>query len=130
MHWIQKVLFSAVANQNIDIEEAFAKIRTTLGELPILEAELRAREEGQSSTENANSSPTMAQILPQRRILPDGTYATESSLQQPDLWSPKIAGFGKSKFPLKCNRFNSFISNSSYIEWRLLLGIYLGHSFN
>ncbi|KAF9976202.1 coatomer subunit beta [Actinomortierella ambigua] len=61
-----------------DIEEAWKHIRAALGEIPILASEQRllteAQEEEEKPAEAKPSAPT-----PARRVLADGTYATESA---------------------------------------------------
>ncbi|KAJ3044511.1 coatomer subunit beta [Rhizophlyctis rosea] len=63
------------------IEEAFRKIRSALGEIPILASEQQSSEEpkkeDEPKVEAAPGKPT-----PARRVLADGTYATESAFSQ------------------------------------------------
>ncbi|KAJ3020287.1 coatomer subunit beta [Thoreauomyces humboldtii] len=65
------------------IEESMAQIRQTLGEIPLLGSEQRLREESQTdagpTAEIAAKSPTSTAPANARRILADGTYATESA---------------------------------------------------
>lgn len=65
-----------------DIREAWKRIRSSLGEIPILASEQRLLDEAQAdgeteetSTEKKPSAPTGS-----RKVLADGTYATESAL--------------------------------------------------
>ncbi|EGF82244.1 hypothetical protein BATDEDRAFT_19102 [Batrachochytrium dendrobatidis JAM81] len=66
------------------IEEAFKQIRESIGEVPIMAAEQRLLDEDQETTEVV--SPTTPKdkkhdVKPAvRRVLADGTYATESAL--------------------------------------------------
>lgn len=66
-----------------DIREAWKRIRASLGEIPILATEQRlldqAADENAESKEQANGAPK-ATTGASRKILPDGTYATESAL--------------------------------------------------
>jgi coatomer subunit beta len=59
------------------IQDAWAKIRESLGELPLLASEQRQVEEAQAK---ADTGDAPAASTSSRRILPDGTYATESAL--------------------------------------------------
>ncbi|KAI1179361.1 Coatomer, beta subunit [Nemania sp. FL0916] len=67
-----------------DIRDAWKKIRASLGEIPILASEQRLLDnvDGQNEQEqeqvNGNSKP--AQPSGSRRVLADGTYATETAL--------------------------------------------------
>jgi len=67
-----------------DIRDAWKKIRASLGEIPILASEQRLLdnvegEEGQEQEQvNGHSKP--AQPTGSRRVLADGTYATETAL--------------------------------------------------
>ncbi|KAJ1920904.1 coatomer subunit beta [Tieghemiomyces parasiticus] len=63
----------------VTIEDTWAKLREATGEIPILAAEQRRAEE---ANPNETTSDATAAPLPSssRRILPDGTYASESSL--------------------------------------------------
>ncbi|KAJ8662652.1 hypothetical protein O0I10_001616 [Lichtheimia ornata] len=64
-----------------EIDEAWARIREAIGEIPILASEQRlleaTEEDEEKPAEDAKSVPS-GNAAP-RRILPDGTYATESS---------------------------------------------------
>ena len=63
-----------------DIREAWKRIRSSLGEIPILSSEQRLLDE--QPDENAEpSSPSQASApTGSRKVLADGTYATESAL--------------------------------------------------
>ncbi|KAF9164042.1 coatomer subunit beta [Actinomortierella ambigua] len=61
-----------------DIEEAWKHIRAALGEIPILASEQRLLTESQEEEEKpAEAKPSAP--APARRVLADGTYATESA---------------------------------------------------
>lgn len=64
-----------------EIDAAWEQIRQALGEIPILAAEQRlldaAEEEEQAKNEEIKAVPSTTAAP--RRVLPDGTYATESS---------------------------------------------------
>ena len=66
-------------------EDAFARIREAIGEIPIVPAEERARDEATSP--NAEKAEGRA-ASPSRKVLADGTYATESAFI---LKSPTVA---------------------------------------
>lgn len=65
-----------------DIREAWKRIRTSLGDMPILATEQKLLDE--ASNEGTDSQEINGQVKPptstSRKILPDGTYATESAL--------------------------------------------------
>lgn len=67
-----------------DIREAWKKIRTSLGEIPILSSEQRlldeVPEEKPEPDDQPNGHPKPAPPKGSRKVLPDGTYATESAL--------------------------------------------------
>ncbi|TPX58671.1 hypothetical protein PhCBS80983_g02984 [Powellomyces hirtus] len=60
------------------IEETMSRIRQTLGEIPILGSEQRALEEAHSG-ESSEANPGERTAIATRRVLADGTYATESA---------------------------------------------------
>jgi coatomer subunit beta len=77
-----------------DIRDAWKRIRTSLGEIPILASEQRLLDEvddGQEQKEpeqvngHGKSAPTGS-----RRVLADGTYATESALTSQSAVSAKL----------------------------------------
>ncbi|KAI9312816.1 adaptin N terminal region-domain-containing protein [Dichotomocladium elegans] len=87
-----------------EIDEAWAQIRAAIGEIPILASEQRlletAEDEQEKPTEDAKSVPS-GSAAP-RRILPDGTYATESSYTVQHTSSAKLdAVKSASKPPLR-----------------------------
>ena len=68
-----------------DIREAWKRIRASLGEIPILESEQRLLKQvtdGEPDEPNGQINGTAKPSAPtgSRKILPDGTYATESAL--------------------------------------------------
>ncbi|KAJ1721008.1 coatomer subunit beta [Coemansia erecta] len=64
-----------------EIRDVWTKLREAIGELPLLAAEQREALEGASGlAEDAASQTTASAPSASRRVLPDGTYATESSL--------------------------------------------------
>lgn len=67
-----------------DIREAWTKIRASLGEIPILASEQRlleeASEEPRENKEQLNGHAKPSAPTGSRRILADGTYATENAL--------------------------------------------------
>lgn len=67
-----------------DIREAWKKIRESLGEIPILSSEQRLLEgvsdEQQEPKEQTNGMHKSAAPTGSRKVLADGTYATESAL--------------------------------------------------
>jgi coatomer subunit beta len=67
-----------------DIRAAWKRIRSSLGELPILQSEQRLLDEvedGQETSEEATNGHTKpSEPTGSRKVLADGTYATESAL--------------------------------------------------
>jgi coatomer subunit beta len=68
-----------------DIREAWKRIRASLGEIPILASEQRLLDEAQDGQEPAPTEGTNGHAKPSaptgsRKVLADGTYATESAL--------------------------------------------------
>lgn len=67
-----------------DIRDAWTKIRASLGEIPILASEQRlleeASEEPQENKEQLNGHAKPSAPTGSRRVLADGTYATENAL--------------------------------------------------
>lgn len=67
-----------------DIREAWTKIRASLGEIPILASEQRlleeASEEPQENKDQLNGHAKPSAPTGSRRVLADGTYATENAL--------------------------------------------------
>ncbi|KAJ1678927.1 coatomer subunit beta, partial [Spiromyces aspiralis] len=77
-------LFGEYAITESDIQEVWSKLRQAIGELPLLAAEQREHEQnteaGASEGDSGSGSAPQPQLTTFTRILPDGTYATESSL--------------------------------------------------
>ncbi|KFY36763.1 hypothetical protein V494_04988 [Pseudogymnoascus sp. VKM F-4513 (FW-928)] len=73
--------YSTEAN---DIRDAWKRIRASLGEIPILASEQRLLDEGSEGQEeketHTNGTDKPAAPTGSRRVLADGTYATESAL--------------------------------------------------
>lgn len=67
-----------------DIRDAWRKIRASLGEIPILASEQRLLDnvdgQGEQDQEQVNGHSKPAQPSGSRRVLADGTYATETAL--------------------------------------------------
>ena len=68
-----------------DIRDAWKRIRASLGEIPILSSEQRLLEEAsdeqnEQPKEQANGHPKHSVPTGSRKVLADGTYATESAL--------------------------------------------------
>ncbi|RVD83021.1 uncharacterized protein DFL_007425 [Arthrobotrys flagrans] len=72
-----------------DIREAWKRIRASLGEIPILSSEQKlleaVPEEGERTTAVPKSAPTGS-----RKVLADGTYATESALTSDSATAAKL----------------------------------------
>ncbi|KAJ2781002.1 coatomer subunit beta [Coemansia interrupta] len=69
------------AESAAEIRDVWTKLREAIGELPLLAAEQREALEGASGlAEDAASQATSSAPSASRRVLADGTYATESSL--------------------------------------------------
>ncbi|KAK6511904.1 coatomer subunit beta [Arthrobotrys musiformis] len=72
-----------------DIREAWKRIRASLGEIPILSSEQKlleaVPEEGEQTTTAPKSAPTGS-----RKVLADGTYATESALTSDSATAAKL----------------------------------------
>lgn len=99
------------------MDEALQKIRSSLGEIPILESEQRAKEEGaeESLGEAKSGSPTTKSAP---KVLADGTYATETVFSTK---SPVAGSFSKShRPPLRC----MFFTIQFTMKALLLLGDY------
>lgn len=64
-----------------DIREAWKRIRTSLGEIPIIASEQRLLEEDpEENKEQVNGHAKPSEPTGSRKVLADGTYATESAL--------------------------------------------------
>lgn len=91
-----------------DIREVWKRIRTSLGEIPILASEQRLLDEQPEGDENAEadsaSKPAAAAAAPSgsRKVLADGTYATESALTSESSAAAKLEAVkAASKPPLR-----------------------------
>jgi len=89
-----------------DIKDALRGIRNSVGELPILDTEKRALEaKGAEEGAETNGSEAVSATAgaSSRRILADGTYATESALTDTNTAAKLESAKGSSKPPLRCN---------------------------
>ncbi|KAJ1959850.1 coatomer subunit beta, partial [Dispira parvispora] len=70
------------ATDLVTIDATWSTLREAVGEIPMVAAEQRLLEEAEAENGEANSSVegTTTASTAARRVLPDGTYATESSL--------------------------------------------------
>jgi coatomer subunit beta len=77
-----------------DIREAWKRIRASLGEIPILASEQRlldeVPEEHPETKEQVNGHPKPSAPTGSRKVLADGTYATESALTSQSAASAKL----------------------------------------
>jgi coatomer subunit beta len=79
-----------------DIREAWKRIRASLGEIPILASEQRLLDEvpdetaGDATVEQVNGHTKPAAPTGSRKILADGTYATESALTSQSAAAAKL----------------------------------------
>lgn len=86
-----------------DIREAWKKIRASIGEIPIVAAEQRLLDEAangenpETTGEQVNGHPKPSESKGSRKVLADGTYATETALTASKLEAVKSA----SKPPLR-----------------------------
>ncbi|ORZ25241.1 adaptin N terminal region-domain-containing protein [Absidia repens] len=86
-----------------EINEAWEQIRLVLGEIPLLASEQRLldeteQEENDQGNEDVNGSKN---VPSSRRILPDGTYATESAYTEPSAASRLDSVKSATKPPLR-----------------------------
>jgi coatomer subunit beta len=87
-----------------DIDRAWKQIRAGLGEIPILASEQRLLEDAQKEQdgEDEESKPVPTTSAAPRRILPDGTYATESAYTSNAVTTSKLDAIkAASKPPLR-----------------------------
>ena len=63
-----------------DIRDAWKRIRSSLGEIPIVASEQRLLEEPNGEVKETNGQPKRSEPTGSRKVLADGTYATESAL--------------------------------------------------
>ncbi|CAO3622895.1 unnamed protein product [Cunninghamella blakesleeana] len=76
-----------------EINEAWDQIRLAIGEIPLLASEQRLLDEAEKEGDEQNkdeSKSTSGGVGSTRRILPDGTYATESAYTAPTLSSSRL----------------------------------------
>lgn len=83
-----------------DIGATFKEIRASLGELPIVASEKRAQEE-KANAENADSTKPAEKTTtsPTRRVLADGTYATESAFSSSNVTTRNLKATGQNDRP-------------------------------
>jgi coatomer subunit beta len=84
-----------------DIKDALRGIRNSVGELPILDAEQRLLDNQEDS--ETNGTEEIVHTSSSRRILADGTYATESALTDAKTAAKLKAVETASKPPLRSN---------------------------
>lgn len=85
-----------------EIDDAWQRIREALGEIPILASEqrlLEAAEEEQDGASADESKSVPSVTAAPRRILPDGTYATESSYTVQSASATKLEAVKSSSKP-------------------------------
>ncbi|KAF2131305.1 Coatomer, beta subunit [Dothidotthia symphoricarpi CBS 119687] len=86
-----------------DIQEAWKGIRSSLGEIPILSSEQRLLDdasEGKESTDQVNGhAKSTAAPTGSRKVLADGTYATESALTSSAAAKAKLEAVKNSQKP-------------------------------
>jgi len=86
-----------------DIRDAWKGIRSSLGEIPILASEQRLLDdasEGKESTEKVNGhAKSIAAPTGSRKVLADGTYATESALTSSAAAQAKLEAVKNSQKP-------------------------------
>ncbi|CAO3579022.1 unnamed protein product [Absidia cylindrospora] len=86
-----------------EINEAWEQIRLVLGEIPLLASEQRLLDETeQDENDQGNEDVNGSKNVPSsRRILPDGTYATESAYTEPSAVSRLDSVKSATKPPLR-----------------------------
>ncbi|KAJ2817271.1 coatomer subunit beta, partial [Coemansia sp. 'formosensis'] len=90
------------AESGDEIRDVWTKLREAIGELPLLAAEQRELEASKESGDKSPLEPTAAVSVPaSRRVLPDGTYATESAMTASASASASTALKLDSKPPLR-----------------------------
>lgn len=85
-----------------DIRDAWKGIRSSLGEIPILASEQRLLDEaseGKEPTEQVNGHAKPAAPSGSRKVLADGTYATESALTSSAAAKAKLEAVKNSQKP-------------------------------
>lgn len=95
-----------------DIKDALRRIRNSVGELPILDTEQRLLEKQDDNEANGAAAEPHVQSS-SRRILADGTYATESAFIESKAAAKLEAVKGAQKPPLRCTYpFYPFLEDS------------------
>ena len=86
-----------------DIREAWKRIRASLGEIPIVASEQRLlEEEPNGEVKELNGQPKHSEPTGSRKVLADGTYATESALTSESSAKAKLEAVkAKQKPPLR-----------------------------
>ncbi|KAG5952098.1 hypothetical protein E4U53_001619 [Claviceps sorghi] len=84
-----------------DIRDAWKRIRASLGEIPILASEERllAEQDGDSNEEHATGDTKPAAPSGSRKVLADGTYATETALTSQSSANAKLEAVKTAKKP-------------------------------
>jgi coatomer subunit beta len=85
-----------------DIKSALRGIRNSVGELPILDTEQRLLETQNGEEVNGDKGAETNVSKGARRVLADGTYATESAFTESKNASKLAAVNGTLKPPLRC----------------------------
>lgn len=85
-----------------DIKDALRGIRNSVGELPILDTEKRVLEAEETEAPETNGPVSAGGGGSSRRVLADGTYATESAFTDTNAAAKLEAAKGSSKPPLRC----------------------------
>jgi len=93
----------------IDIKNALRGIRNSVGELPILDTEQRLLDRHNVEDTNGEKDAETPVSKGTKRVLADGTYATESAFTESKKASNLEAVNGALKPPLRCN----FLSDPS-----------------
>ncbi|KAF3928846.1 hypothetical protein ABW20_dc0101008 [Dactylellina cionopaga] len=73
-----------------DIREAWKRIRASLGEIPILSSEQKLLEAVPEDTDQTGTAPKSSVPSGSRKVLADGTYATESALTSDSATAAKL----------------------------------------
>jgi coatomer subunit beta len=107
-----------------DIMNALRGIRNSVGELPILDAEQRLLEKHDVDNMDGENEATAHVSKGARRVLADGTYATESAFTESKDAAKAKAVNGVLKTPLRCMLLFFPPDSSPDFEWRLLSGNY------
>ena len=107
-----------------DIKNVLRGIRNSVGELPILDAEQRLLEKRNVDKIDEENETVTRVSKGTRRVLADGTYATESAFTESKDTTHLKAVNGVSKPPLRCMLLSFQPDGSFDFEWRLLSGDY------